>query len=392
MGPKSSKNEVVDTKNACPFIQKNTGELLEYSVVYTDRAINLMSAPFQECMRDISSILKSVYHAQHTAIIPGSGTYAMEAVARQFATDKNVMVLREGFFSFRWSDIFATCKIPKSETVLKARVKNDSMQPPMEPVPVDEVIETIKREKPEVVFAPHVETSTGIILPDDYLKKVTAAAHEVGAIFVLDAVAAGTLWANMEDLGVDVLVTAPQKGWSGPACCGIVMLNDKARQISDKTSSTSFSVNLGKWLTVMDKYEDGGFMYYTTLPTDALMAMRSVMVELRDTLGFEKAAENARKIGSLVRDSMKKHGLPSVAAEGFEAPTVVVSYAESDAMVPKFKEVGLQIAGGVPFKCDEPEGLKTFRIGLFGIDKLRNPERTAEIFEEKLAKVMASLK
>mmetsp|Transcript_757 Transcript_757/g.1784 ORF Transcript_757/g.1784 Transcript_757/m.1784 type:complete len:394 (-) Transcript_757:476-1657(-) len=388
----SSSTNVVDTKQACPFLQDNRGDLMEFSVVYTDRAINQMSEPFQKMMREISATLKEVYHCQHTAIIPGSGSYAMESVARQFATDKNVMVLRQGFFSFRWSDIFNVCKIPQSETVLKARVQNSTMQPPMAPTPVDEVVEKIKAEKPAVVFAPHVETSTGILLNDEYIKKVTAAVHEVGGLFVLDAIAAGTLWANMEDLGVDVLVTAPQKGWSGPACCGIVCMNDKARQVAESTQSTSFCVSLNKWLTCMDKYEAGGFMYYCTMPTDSIAGFHKVMLELRDTLGFETATANARKLGGLVREIMKKNGLPSAAAEGFEAPTVIVNYSESDAMVAKFKEQGVQIAGGVPFMCDEPEGLKTFRIGLFGIDKLRDPERTAKIFEEKLNKVLEALK
>jgi len=363
-------------------------QLLEYSVVYTDRAINLMSVPFQECMREISSILKEAYKGTATAIIPGSGTYAMEAVARQFGTGKKCMVIRNGFFSFRWSDIFECCSIPSEEIVLKARVQNFSKtNPPMAPVPVEEVVGNILESKPDVVFAPHVETATGILLPDSYLKQVADAVHQVGGIFVLDAIAAGTLWANMEDLGVDVLVTAPQKGWSGPACCGIVVMNDKAKEITKNTKSTSFSCNLGKWLEVMEKYEAGGFMYYTTLPTDALMAFRKTMLETRD-LGFETASENARALGQSVRNTMAKYNLGSVAAPGFEAPTVVVCYSESAEMVANFKAQGLQIAGGVPFKCDEPEGLKTFRIGLFGIDKLRNPERTANIFAEKLGEIM----
>mmetsp|Transcript_13102 Transcript_13102/g.41813 ORF Transcript_13102/g.41813 Transcript_13102/m.41813 type:complete len:510 (-) Transcript_13102:244-1773(-) len=385
----AAKRVPVDAKHACPFIQENEGDLLEYSVVYTDRAINLMSAPFQEKMRDISKILKEVYHAKATAIIPGSGTYAMEAVARQFGTKKNCLVIRNGFFSFRWSDIFAVCDIPAEETVLKARVQNHSKtRPPMAPVPVEEVIKTIEEKKPDVVFAPHVETATGIILPDDYIKQVAEATHAAGGIFVLDAIAAGTLWANMEDLGVDVLVTAPQKGWSGPACCGIVLMNDKAVELTKSSQSTSFSCNLGKWLEVMEKYEAGGFMYYTTLPTDALTAFHKVMIETRDELGFKKAEESARELGSLVRGTMAKFGLDSVAAEGFQAPTVVVCYSDSPDMVAKFKQEGLQIAGGVPFKCDEPEGLITFRIGLFGIDKLRNPKHCAKIFEDKLTSIM----
>jgi len=390
MGSTSSKPVVVDADKACPFIQKNTGDLLEYSVVYTDRAINLMSAPFQECMKDISSMLKDLFNAQHVAIIPGSGSFAMEAVARQFGTKKKCLVIRNGFFSFRWSDIFQVCGIPSEETVLKAKVQNDSNEPPMAPVSIEEVVNEIKEKKPDVVFAPHVETATGIILPDDYLKQVADAVHEVGGIFVLDAIAAGTLWADMEALGIDVLITAPQKGFSGPACCGIVLMNDKAKAICSATTSTSFACSLNKWCDVMEAYEKGGFMYYTTLPTDALMAFRQVMLETRDTIGFQAAKEAALKLGTLVRAAMSRSGLPSAAAPGFESPTVVVCYAKSADMVARFKANGLQIAGGVPFKCDEPANIMTFRIGLFGIDKLRNVERTAKTFEDALMQIAAA--
>uniref|UniRef100_A0A7S2RUD5 Alanine--glyoxylate transaminase n=1 Tax=Mucochytrium quahogii TaxID=96639 RepID=A0A7S2RUD5_9STRA len=383
-------DDIVDEKNACPFLQGGRGDLLEYSVIYTDRAVNLMSAPFKECMKDMSSILKSVYHAQHCAIIPGSGSYAMEAVARQFGTGKNCMVIRNGFFSFRWSDIFQVCKIPSKETVLMARVQDDSNKPPMAPVPAAEVVEAIKSSKPDVVFAPHVETATGILLPDDYIKAVADAVHEVGGIFVLDAIAAGALWANMQDLGVDVLITAPQKGWSGPASCGIVMMNDKAKQLTEESQSTSFCCNLRKWLDVMQAYEKGGFMYYTTLPTDALMALYKVMKETRDGVGFEGARKAAISLGTAVRKSMAEHGLKSAAAPGFESPTVVVSYTDSPDMVKKFIAEGIQIAGGVPFKCNEPAGLQTFRIGLFGVDKMNHPDQVAATFAAKLGKIMST--
>jgi aspartate aminotransferase-like enzyme len=364
--------------------------LSQYSVIYTDRAINLMSAPFGECMRDVSRMLKEVYRAQHTALIPGSGTFAMEAVARQFGTGKRCLVVRNGYFSFRWSDIFATCGIPKEEVVLKAKVSSTSAtRPPVVPISAAEAVKRILEFKPDVVFAPHVETATGILLSDDYIRELSAATHEVGGLFVLDVIAAGCLWADMPSLGVDVLVTAPQKGWSGPACCGVVMLNDKARQVCAASKPTSFSCNLPKWLEVMDKFEQGAFLYHTTLPTDAIMAWREVMVELRDTLGFDGARQAACRLGALVRAEMKRHGLDSVAAEGWEAPTVVVVYADSPDMVARFKEQGLQVAGGVPFKLDEPEGLKTFRVGLFGIDKLRDPERAAKLFADALTLIMA---
>lgn len=388
MGGNESKQDVVESGKACPFIQENTGELLEYSVVYTDRASNLMSVPFQQCMRDISSILKDCYKADAVAIIPGSGTYAMEATARQFGTGKKCMILRNGFFSFRWSEIIDVCKITGEQHVLKARCLDKGDKPSMKPIDVEEVVKLIEKEKPDVFFAPQVETSTGIIIPEDYIQKVAEAVHKVGGLFVLDSIAAGTIWVDMKKLGIDVLITAPQKGWSGPACCGIVLMNEKAKSMTKASTSTSFSISLNKWLEVMEKYEAGGFMYYTTLPTDALLAFRKVMIETRDELGLDKAMENAKILGSLIREIMKKNDLKSVAPTGFEAPTVVVCYSESAEMVPKFKAQGLQIAGGVPFKCDEPANLKTFRIGLFGIDKLKNPERTAAIFEAKLQAIM----
>jgi len=366
------------------------GDLLEYSVVYTDRATNLMSSRFQTCMREISEGLKKVYQADGLALIPGSGSYAMEAAARQFGNGKKCMILRNGYFSFRWTDIFDQTKIAASETVIKARPSSDdSTTPKFAPAPLDEVVARILADKPDVVFAPHVETSTGIILPDAYIKAVAAAVHQVGGFFVLDCIASGTIWVDMKALGIDVVISAPQKGWSGPACVGIVMMNAAALQhvqAAAVNDSGSFSCNLKKWTEVMAKYEAGSFMYYTTLPTDALLSFRDAM---HDTIqhGHEKAKSDLQELGERIRAVLEKHGLPSVAEDGFRAPGVVVSYGRHN-MVAQFKEQGLQIAGGVPFKLDEPAGLITFRLGLFGLDKIKNIDRTVQVFEDALLRGM----
>jgi len=203
--------------------------LLEYSVVYTDRAINHMSQAYQEVMRDISKILKQVYNAQSAIVVPGSGTFAMEAVARQFATKKRCLVIRNGWFSYRWTQIFDMGDIPSSSVVLKARPVNANRQAAFAPPPIEEVVAAIKENKPDVVFAPHVETSSGIMLPDDYIRKVADATHAVGGLFVLDCIASGTIWVDMQATGVDVVISAPQKGWSASPCCGLVMLSALAR-------------------------------------------------------------------------------------------------------------------------------------------------------------------
>ena len=351
--------------------------LLEFSVVYTDRALNHMSQRFQGVMRDISGILKSVYHAPSSVLVPGSGTFGMEAVARQFATGKKVMVIRNGWFSYRWTQIFDMGHIPAESIVLKARRTSDAPQSPWVPCPIDEVVATIRTEKPEVVFAPHVETSAGMILPDDYLRAVADAVHQVGGLFVLDCIASGTIWVDMEATGVDVLVTAPQKGWSGSPCCAMVMLSARARTAIDSTTSSSFACDLKKWLHVMEAYEKGTHMYHTTMPTDALTRLREVMMETQ-AYGFEKVREEQLDLGRQVRALLESRGLVSVAAKGFQAPGVVVSYT-SDPDIhssKKFLALGLQTAAGVPLQCDEPADFMTFRIGLFGLEKLHNVERS----------------
>jgi len=362
--------------------------LLEYSVVFTDRALNHMSQSFQGSMRDISATLKKVYNAKAVAIVPGSGTYGMEAVARQFANDKKCLVIRNGFFSFRWSQILDMGNIPASTTVLKARPVEDGPQAAFAPAPIEEVVQTIQSEKPDIVFAPHVETSAGIILPDDYIRQVADAVHAAGGLFVLDCIASGALWVDMEASGVDILISAPQKGWSGSPCCGLVMLNAAAREKIDSTTSSSFACDLGKWLSIMEAYENGGHAYHATMPTDALATFHKVMGEI-EAIGFDILRQQQQELGDKVRAALNDKGVKSVAAVGFQAPGVVVCYTEDGDIQTgkKFAANGLQIAAGVPLQCDEPEGFQTFRLGLFGLDKLQNVERTVANFTEVLEQV-----
>ena len=362
--------------------------LLEYSVVYTDRALNHMSLRFQSVMRDISRIVKTVYHARSTVIVPGSGTFGMEAVARQFATDKRCLIIRNGWFSFRWTQILDTGRIASDTRVLKARRIGEGAEAPFAPVPLAEAVAAIHEFRPDVVFAPHVETSAGMILPDDYLAALAAAVHEVGGLFVLDCIASGTVWVDMAATGVDVLVSAPQKGWSGPPCCGIVALGERARTRIDDTTSSSFACDLKKWLQIMEAYESGAFAYHATMPTDALVVVRDVMLET-ETLGFGMIAERQKALGVQVREMLLKRGFRSVAAAGFAAPGVVVSYTTNAAIQSgkAFVDAGLQIAAGVPLQCDEGPDFRTFRIGLFGLDKLLNIPRTLESLTAALDRI-----
>ena len=364
--------------------------LLEFSVVYTDRALNHMSKKFQGVMKDLSSLLKEVYHADAAVFVPGSGSFGMEAVARQFADGQKVLVIRNGFFSFRWSQILEMGKLtaPANITVLKARRTSDGAQAPWVPAPIDEVVATIAREKPAVVFAPHVETASGIILSDDYIRALTAAAHEVGALFVLDCSASGAMWVDMQATGVDVLISAPQKGWSGSPCCAMVMLSERARQAIDGTTSSSFSCDLKKWMQIAEGYEKGQHAYHTTMPTDALVRLRDVMLETRE-YGFDKVRQEQIELGAQVRALLESRGFPSVAAEGWKAPGVVVSYTTDPGIqnASKFAAVGLQTASGVPLQCDEGPDFKSFRIGLFGLEKWHNVERTVEHLRDALDRI-----
>ncbi|MCG9890824.1 MAG: alanine--glyoxylate aminotransferase family protein [Thermosynechococcaceae cyanobacterium MS004] len=362
--------------------------LLEYSVVYTDRALNHMSLSFQTVMKDISATLKQVYHASAVAIVPGSGTFAMEAVARQFATDQTCLVIRNGWFSYRWSQILEMGKIPESTQVLLARPIDNSPQPAFAPAPIAEVIAAIEAEKPAVVFAPHVETSAGMILPQDYLKAVADAVHRVGGLFVLDCIASGTIWVDMVATGVDVLISAPQKGWSSSPCSGLVMLSALARERIESTTSSSFACDLRKWLNIMETYEKGGHAYHATMPTDALTIFRNVIQET-EAYGFDRVAQQQQDLGTRVRALLVDRGIKSVAAEGFQAPSVIVSYTRDPEIHSgqKFKALGIQIAAGVPLKCNEPEDFCTFRIGLFGLDKLKDLDRTVEKLEAVLDQI-----
>jgi aspartate aminotransferase-like enzyme len=362
--------------------------LLEYSVVYTDRALNHMSKAFQRVMRDISRELKVVYKARSAIIVPGSGTFGMEAVARQFATGKRCLVIRTGWFSYRWSQIFDVGKIPAEVRVSKARPAEAGNQPCFAPPPVAEVVAAIREFKPDVVFAAHVETASGIILPDDYLRAVADAVHAIGGLFVLDCIASGAIWVDMRACNVDVLISAPQKGWSASACCAMVMLGEEARRRIDFTQSTSFACDLRAWLGIMEAYEKDGHAYHATLPTDALVVLHHAIIKTA-ARGHDKLRVEQQRLGDTVRRLLREHGFKSVAATGFEAPSVVVSYTSDDAIKSggKFAEVGVQVAAGVHLACDEPEDFKTFRLGLFGLDKLGNVERTVASLAEALDKV-----
>ena len=351
--------------------------LLEFSVVYTDRALNHMSRSFQGVMTDISRILKDVYKAHSVALVPGSGTYGMEAVARQFATGKPVLVIRNGWFSYRWSQIFDMGHIPASSTVLKARKTHAGAQAPWVPAPIADVQASIAQEKPAVVFAPHVETASGMILPDNYLRAVADAVHAVGGLFVLDCIASGAMWVDMQATGVDVLISAPQKGWSSSPCCAMVMLSERARAAIEGTTSSSFACDLKKWLQIMETYEKGGHAYHATLPTDALTRLCAAMKETQ-AYGFAKVKAEQEALGSKVRALFESRGLPSVAAAGFKAPGVVVSYTTDPEIQSgrKFLDQGLQTAAGVPLQCDEGADFMTFRVGLFGLEKWHQVDRT----------------
>ncbi|WP_109482746.1 alanine--glyoxylate aminotransferase family protein [Paraburkholderia sp. C35] len=362
--------------------------LLEYSVVYTDRSINHMSQLFQGVMRDISASLKKVYNANAVVVVPGSGTFGMEAVARQFATNKKCLVIRNGWFSFRWSQIFDMGGIPSESVVLKARPVEQGRQAAFAPAPIEEVVAAINEHKPDLVFAPHVETASGMMLPDGYVRAEADAVHAVGGMFVLDCIASGTVWVDMVASGVDVLISAPQKGWSASPCCGLVMLSPLARERIDATTSTSFACDLRKWLQIMEAYEKGGFAYHATMPTDGLAILRDVMKET-DAYGFDKVKAEQLELGARIRSLLTGAGFRSVAAEGFQAPGVVVCYTDDDGIRSgkKFADAGLQIAAGVPLECDEPADFKTFRIGLFGLDKLHDVEGAVKRFAQALESV-----
>ena len=361
----------------------------EFSVVFTDRSLNHMSKAFQQVMLDISDMLKVVYSAEAVALVPGGGTFAMEAVARQFARGANALVVRNGWFSYRWSQIFESGGFTASSTVMKARQTGNSTPSPFIPAPIEEVVQAIREQKPDIVFAPHVETSAGVILPDDYVTAMAAAAHEVGALMVLDCIASGCAWVDMKATGVDVLISAPQKGWSASPSAGLVMFSEAALKRLEETTSDSFAINLKQWRAIMKAYEDGGHAYHATMPTDALRAFRDTMLETRE-YGFDRLRDAQWQLGNGVRAYLKDKGVVSVAAEGFGAPGVVVSYT-SDPEIQngkKFLALGMQIAAGVPLQCDEPDDFRTFRLGLFGLDKLYDVEGTLKRLTSVLDQVL----
>ena len=362
--------------------------LLEYSVVFTDRSLNHMSQSFQVVMNDISATLKKVYNAHSVVIVPGGGTYGMEAVARQFGTGKTCMVIRNGYFSFRWSQIFEAGGIPSDEIVFKAKPVEEGSQAAFAPAPLDEVVAAIAAEKPDVVFAPHVETSAGMILPENYMRAVADAVHSVGGMFVLDCIASGTIWVDMIKSGVDVLISAPQKGWSASPCSALVMMSELARKQIDDTASSSFASDLKKWMQIMEAYEGGGHAYHATMPTDAIVKFHKAMQETGE-YGFDKVRDEQQELGDKVRALLAAHGFKSLAARGFEAPGVVVCYTDDPDIQngSKFAAVGMQTAAGVPLMCDEPEDFRTFRLGLFGLDKLHNVDRTVATLEKALSQV-----
>ena len=359
--------------------------LLEFSVVFTDRSLNHMSKSFQGVMNDISATLKGIYSADAVAVVPGGGTYAMEAVARQFAGGKKCLVIRNGWFSYRWTQIFEAGGIPAESTVLKARRIANTDPAPFSPVPVEEAVAAIEREKPDLVFAPHVETASGMILPDDYIRAVADAVRAGGGLFVLDCIASGALWVDMKELGVDILISAPQKGWSSSPSSGLVMLGARALAAIEGTTSSSFAGDLKKWLQIMQAYENGGHAYHATMPTDALRRFRDAMKET-EADGFEEMRARQIELGRRVRALLAGRGFMSVAAEGFESPSVVVCYTDDPNIQngSKFAKQGLQIAAGVPLQCDEPADYRSFRLGLFGLDKLNNIDRTVEMLEKAL--------
>nr|WP_299240564.1 aminotransferase class V-fold PLP-dependent enzyme [uncultured Halomonas sp.] len=357
--------------------------LLEYSVVYSDRSLNHMSKAFQTVVNDVLGMLKDVYSAHSAILMPGSGTFGMEAVARQFAQDRKVLVIRNGWFSYRWTQIFEMGNIPSQSTVMKARRIEEGKQAPFAPAPIEEVVASIEEQRPDLVFAPHVETSAGMILPQDYLKQVADAVHKVDGLFVLDCIASGTAWVDMQSSGVDILISAPQKGWSGSPGCAMVMLSERAEARLQETNSSSFAADLRKWRDIMAAYENGGHAYHATLPTDGLAQLRDVMKETQN-YGFGKVCDEQWELGKGVRAMLSNHGFKSVAAEGFQAPGVVVCYTEDAGIAGKFAQQGVQIAAGVPLMCDEGDDFQTFRIGLFGLDKLHNVERSVENLEQAL--------
>ena len=169
----------------------------------------------------------------------------------------------------------------------------------------------------------------------------------------------------------------------------MVAMSDRAREKIESTQSSSFSMDLKKWLQIVETYEKGAHVYHTTMPTDALKILRNVMKETQD-LGFDLLKAKQLELGTKVRALMESKGYPSVAAKGFQAPGVVVSYTKDPEIQSgkKFIALGLQTAAGVPLQCDERPDFRTFRIGLFGLEKLEHVDRTVQHLEKALEKIV----
>jgi aspartate aminotransferase-like enzyme len=371
-----------------PHDHIDEGGLQEFSVVFTDRSLNHMSARFQGVMRDVSAMLRDVYNGSAVALVPGGGTYAMEAVARQFGQGR-ALIVRNGWFSYRWTQIFDAGGFAKETTVVMARAAGNSAQSPFAPPPIEEVVAKIHETKPDAVFAPHVETSAGIILPDDYIAAMAAAAHEVGALLVLDCIASGCIWVDMGALGIDAVITAPQKGWSASPATGVVVMSPRAEARLAETTSNSFAIDLKKWRAIMEAFEKGGHAYHATMPTDAIVGFRDAMLETK-AMGFAQAKAAQWALGRAVRAMLAAKGVPSVAAEGFQAPGVVVSFTTDPDVQngSKFKALGYQIAAGVPLQVGEGAEFRTFRLGLFGLDKLKDVDATLARLKTALDQVL----
>ena len=365
--------------------------LKEFSVVYTDRSLNHMSDEFIDVMKDISSILKEAYNADTAAIVPGSGTFGMEAVVRQFANRKKCLIIRNGWFSYRWSQIFDASQVSPDVVTVMARRHTAGDQEPFYPADLDMVVQMIQASRPDVVFAPHVETSAGMILPDDYLRAVGAATKEAGGIFVLDCIASGATWVDTKACNVDVLVTAPQKGWTSSPCAALIVMNSRARQIMEGTTSSSFAMDLKKWTQVMETFEKGSHLYSSTMPTDSLRLLRDTMIETRDA-GFDNLKQRQAEMGLKVRELFESHGFRSVSAAGYQSPGVVVSYTTDPdiANTKKFVDLGLQVAAGVPLVCNEGDGFRTFRIGLLGLNKLQDIDSVIATLSDALERLPKS--
>ena len=361
--------------------------LLEYSVVFTDRSVNSMSQQFQSVMRGLHEELTSVYNASSCVLVPGGGSYAMEAVARQFARNEKVLVVRNGWFSYRWTQIFDQGVAPAHAEIVCARPDTPEADQQFSPAPIEDICAAITANRPSVVVAPHVETSAGLLMPDEFIAQIASTAHEVGAIFVLDCVASGALWVDMGALGVDVLISAPQKGWTSTPCAGVVMLSDAALARMEDTESDSFVLNLKKWHQIMGAYLGGGHAYHATMPTDGISQFYQAVLEIKK-FGYANAKQAQIELGTKLRGIMEQRGFKSLTADGFKSPTVIVSHTDRDDMKSgaAFAAQGVQIAAGVPLEC-ESDQFKTFRIGLFGLDKLANIERTISVFTEKLDSV-----